>query len=132
MTEGIVLKRRSSPAPVRKMVWECFRKPDSSDTLIVDIESCPVTLDIEGLLVDIVEARGGTRPAENPIGVFGLHVHAAMAHRDSEIIMPVSAVQGNAFACKKTAPGNSGQDDVVSQAAGGGVHASRREFVQYI
>ncbi len=89
---------------------------------IVNIDNRPVTLDVKGLLVDVVEGGGGTRPAEDPPGIFGLHIHAAVAHREPEVIMPVSAMQGYALACENTGPGNSGQDN-VGQTAGFGTHA---------
>ncbi len=90
----------------------------------MDVDSCPVTLDVEGLLIDIVKAGGGARPAEDPPGIFGLHVHAAVAHREPEVIMPICAVQSYALACKKTGPRNSGQNDVVCITAGGCAHSS--------
>src|SRR5215207_3713780 len=48
----------------------------------------------------------GERPAKQPFCIFGAHVDAAMAHRHTEVFVPVRSMEGMPLRREKTGPGN--------------------------
>jgi hypothetical protein len=77
--------------------------------LIMYVYSSTITPDIQGLLVNFIESGGRHAPAEEPFGVLVTHVHAAVAHGETEIVMPIRTMEGMAFIREETAPGNASE-----------------------
>ena len=94
----------------------------------MDFHEGTVPLDIEGLLVDIIKPAGGKCPAEKLQGILVAHIYASVAHRNTEIIVPVGAMEGMALVGKETGPWHTHQrDDIICEGAGG-AHIPGREF----
>src|SRR5690349_8358201 len=54
------------------------------------------------------------RPAKQPFRLLGAHVDAAMAHRHTEVFVPVGPMECMALRREKTGPGNAGELVIVS------------------
>src|SRR5689334_8823304 len=69
----------------------------------------------------------GERPTEEPFGFLGTHVDTAMAHRHTEVLMPVGTVEGMSLRREETGPGHArelvvvgvGEEIAVAHVLGG-------------
>ena len=85
----------------------------------MDIHRRPKSPDIQGLLVDVFKSGCGARPAEKPQGIFIAHIHAAVAHWNAKIIVPVGTVERVALTGEESGPRDTHQWDVFRRGDGG-------------
>ena len=92
----------------------CATNLYEAELIYTDASPMPCDLPI-GMVFDLKRVEDRRGPAEEEQGILVAHVHAAMTHLETKVVVPVGAVQGiSARAAEEAGPGDAGQGETTT------------------